>query len=1374
MAAVSLAGLFAFHPKTSYATNPSVISFQGKVVNADGTNVTNGSYPFNFVLWDDPTVGTNRWQELSKSVTVTNGVFQTNLGSATTLPDFNAYPNLYLAIQFNNDAQGYMTPRIQLTSVPYAINSDKLGGLTSASFGQISSANSWTNTNSIQTSSASALVVQNASNKVLAVDTSANQVLLGNVGASGVNGMLVFNSATAGNYTFSLVASSSQAANINLTLPTAAPTTSQCLQTDGSVSTQLTFAACSTGGSGVTAVGAFSGSSQTNGASIAGSTITFGPADTTNPGMISTGSQTITGDKALKSTTNSTTAFQVQNAAGASIMRIDTTDTNLITNPGFEVNANNWVAANATAPTRDTTNAWGGIASGNLNNSTANTNEGFKQTLVTTLANNTYTVSWYAKQISGTALTDVIASYAPDGSTWTNCTNINTQIVITGAWTRYICQFTASGANSSNAVRIIQQAAGTRSWNIDGVQIDTGSQVTAYGVGGISLNANINSFINFKNTQDSTSAFQITDAENNNMMNVDTSATNLNNMLSNPSFETGTTGWAGKGSATIKQVSAGTVTSYEGLNSMEITTTAAANDGAYYAVTLGASTTYTINLYARLAASGGTPVSTINIGRQDQSGTNVDSCTGNIINSSGWTRLSCTFTTGGTISSSNIYVSQSDATVRKIYVDSITLETVSNATSNYRNGAISLAGSIINSQLILQNASNSNNAFQVQNAAGVQVFNISTDQTNNLISNPGFEVNTTGWAASGTGSIIRTTAQTYLGVASLKVVSQAAANSGAQFSLNPVVTAASTTYTISFYGRFDSGSTTPTLNIRYSPDGSATSDCSVTAINLTTMVSTGWTRYYCAVSSATAPTTSGFVRIMQTDTATHTYYIDAVQMEPTTVANMTAYGAGTLTLNGIIASPTIFKSSSNSVTAFQVQNVAGTNLLAVDTLNSAVTLGNTTLSSGTQTINLGNANTSGGTTNVYIGSGSSATGGVTTITAKGALTLTGNAASTWSTGSGLLTITGNGGTTITGNTGVLTVGNTGLTGLGLNLLSGTYTNAERGVAVGTSDGNITMFDPDISTASGAETAANCTTAINAGGIYYSAATASSNTITQELRGCINGAFRDIIAADQLGVMLLGVVEDSGAANQGDIGGISGVANGPCKVSWASTTSVSVAPCTAYSAGRKVVITAATAVSSINGATLFYHICLSGTNGAPTATAGNASETAAVPAFSATAPILCLATVKTGGSSTITNIYDTRVFVSSRKQFSTINAAVAPGMVVTLDGTNANRVITTASAAAANVRGVVAVGTTAASTTAVNTIIATGGPAFVEGTGTITVGQTAQTSTTAGYAQSAASAAAYKDLGLIIWPGVTTGCTASTDCQYSMLVDVGPH
>ncbi len=51
------------------------------------------------------------------------------------------------------------------------------------------------------------------------------------------------------------------------------------------------------GGGGVTTVGAFSGSAQTNGGSISGSTITFGPASATVPGMVSTGTQIWAGAK---------------------------------------------------------------------------------------------------------------------------------------------------------------------------------------------------------------------------------------------------------------------------------------------------------------------------------------------------------------------------------------------------------------------------------------------------------------------------------------------------------------------------------------------------------------------------------------------------------------------------------------------------------------------------------------------------------------------------------------------------------------------------------------------------------------------------------------------------------------------------------------------------------------------------------------------------------------------------------------------------------------------------------------------------------------------------------------------------------------------
>lgn len=128
-----------FGMQLAHAVNPQTMSFQGKVVNANGTNVTDGTYPFVFKLYTVGTGGTAMWTETQSSVTVSGGIFQVNLASScpffttnacnnNTIVDFNANPSMYLGITFNNDAAGEMTPRVQLQSVPFAFNADKVGG----------------------------------------------------------------------------------------------------------------------------------------------------------------------------------------------------------------------------------------------------------------------------------------------------------------------------------------------------------------------------------------------------------------------------------------------------------------------------------------------------------------------------------------------------------------------------------------------------------------------------------------------------------------------------------------------------------------------------------------------------------------------------------------------------------------------------------------------------------------------------------------------------------------------------------------------------------------------------------------------------------------------------------------------------------------------------------------------------------------------------------------------------------------------------------------------------------------------------------------------------------------------------------------------
>lgn len=110
------------------------IHFQGKVVNSNGTNVSDGNYDFTFAIYSVSTSGsaiwTETWNSGTSQVEVTDGVFRVELGTHTSLPgsvDFNT-DNIWLGVNFNGD--GEMDPRIRFTAVPYAFNAKRVAGLT--------------------------------------------------------------------------------------------------------------------------------------------------------------------------------------------------------------------------------------------------------------------------------------------------------------------------------------------------------------------------------------------------------------------------------------------------------------------------------------------------------------------------------------------------------------------------------------------------------------------------------------------------------------------------------------------------------------------------------------------------------------------------------------------------------------------------------------------------------------------------------------------------------------------------------------------------------------------------------------------------------------------------------------------------------------------------------------------------------------------------------------------------------------------------------------------------------------------------------------------------------------------------------------------
>jgi len=95
---------------------PKLISFQGELTDGSGRVVT-GTPAIEFKIYDVATGGAAIWTENHGAVTVTDGVFNVELGSVTplTLPFDTGY-----WVSINVAGDGEMLPRHKLLTVPYA------------------------------------------------------------------------------------------------------------------------------------------------------------------------------------------------------------------------------------------------------------------------------------------------------------------------------------------------------------------------------------------------------------------------------------------------------------------------------------------------------------------------------------------------------------------------------------------------------------------------------------------------------------------------------------------------------------------------------------------------------------------------------------------------------------------------------------------------------------------------------------------------------------------------------------------------------------------------------------------------------------------------------------------------------------------------------------------------------------------------------------------------------------------------------------------------------------------------------------------------------------------------------------------------------
>lgn len=104
-------------------TSAPTIAYQGRLADAGGNPLTD-TYNMIFRLYNVAAGGVPLWEEQwtgSSSVAVSDGLFNVMLGSLTPIPQtvITGNSNLFLGITVGTDNE--MSPRVQLGSIPYAI-----------------------------------------------------------------------------------------------------------------------------------------------------------------------------------------------------------------------------------------------------------------------------------------------------------------------------------------------------------------------------------------------------------------------------------------------------------------------------------------------------------------------------------------------------------------------------------------------------------------------------------------------------------------------------------------------------------------------------------------------------------------------------------------------------------------------------------------------------------------------------------------------------------------------------------------------------------------------------------------------------------------------------------------------------------------------------------------------------------------------------------------------------------------------------------------------------------------------------------------------------------------------------------------------------
>jgi hypothetical protein len=238
-------------------------------------------------------------------------------------------------------------------------------------------------------------------------------------------------------------------------------------------------------------------------------------------------------------------------------------------------------------------------------------------------------------------------------------------------------------------------------------------------------------------------------------------------------------------------------------------------------------------------------------------------------------------------------------------------------------------------------STNSASAFQIQNSIGSVAVGVDTTSLNSLINNGSVEgTDNSNWAvkaASGGASVARQNDTTaYIGSYAEKVIMSTTSGDGAKYT---PASMSAVQYTLSFALKQTAG-TAFGANLQVGWNNGSDNACTLApTLSAQAVPTTGWARYSCTFTATGSPT---FLYWKQTDTpgSARTFYIDAVQLEQASSGK--PFTETKVQINGVVNSPIVLQNSSDSTTALQIQNAAGTsNLFVADTLNGVVKVGTT-------------------------------------------------------------------------------------------------------------------------------------------------------------------------------------------------------------------------------------------------------------------------------------------------------------------------------------------------------------------------------------------------------------------------------------------------